>query len=85
MGSECYTPKPLAASGVVFAGIGKIGGFLCSTAGTIVVRDGPLGTSSIVVASMPVTAGVWHAMPFSFGSGCWIDLAGGATGTVGIA
>jgi hypothetical protein len=48
------------------------------------VRDGNLITSPIVVESMPVTAGVWHAIPFCFGGGCYIELAGGATGTAGV-
>lgn len=80
---EAYIPKLIAATGVVFAGQGAIGGFLASTSGTLQLRE-TSGAGAIVVASMPVTAGIFHAMPFAFANGLYAELGGGATGTFGL-
>lgn len=82
MVQESWSYKPLVASGQVAARDGQLGGFLCSTAGTVTVYDNAAATGNVMVANMPVTAGVYHPMPFSFTTGCYFVLAGGATGTV---
>lgn len=84
MVQEGYTPKKMAASGALFSGIGNVGGFLATTSGTLILHDGNVIGAAIVVDSMPVTAGVWHAIPFSFAGGCYAELGGGAAGTFGI-
>ena len=81
---EGYTPRKMAASGVVFANMGSLGGFLASTSGTLQLRD-TSAAGAIQVADFPVTAGVWHAIPLAFPAGCYAELAGGATGTFGVA
>lgn len=80
---EGYTPRKLTESGAVFAGQGNVGGFLASTSGTLQLRDTSV-SGTIQVASFPVTAGVWHAIPFGFPGGCYAELGGGATGTFGV-
>lgn len=79
---ENYLASKLAASGQITLRPCKLGGFMCSTSGTVTLRNGN-DSGTIVVATFPVTAGVWHACPLYFGSGCYADLASGATGTFG--
>jgi hypothetical protein len=79
---EAYSPRTLAASGQVFTGNGSTGGFLCATSGTLTLRATNSG-GTVVCATMPVTAGVWHAIPLAWADGCYAELAGGATGTFG--
>jgi hypothetical protein len=81
---EVYTPVPLAASGVVKSGACSLGGFFCTTAGTLTLRDGLTGAAPVVVATFAVAVG-FYALPFGFGTGIWADLAGGAIGTFGVA
>lgn len=80
---EAYTPKLMAVSGAVIGVAGMLGGFMCSTAGTVQLRDGGAG-GTIIVATFPVTAGVFHSCPFGFSNGLYAELGGGATGTFGI-
>lgn len=83
---EVYTPRLFAASGAIFgANGGALGGFLCSTSGTLQIRNGPTAGDAVIIASFPVTAGVWHPIPLAFPSGAYAELGGGATGTFGIA
>lgn len=81
---EGYIPKAMAASGALFAGQGTIGGFLCTTAGNVQIRETNAG-GAIVVASFAVVVGGWYPIPFSFGNGAYADLTGGAVGTFGLA
>lgn len=80
---ENYVPSILAAnsSTQVRSGAGELGGFLCTTAGTITVYDG-IGASGKIIDTMAVTAGVFHSMPFGFGTGLYVVLAGGGAGTM---
>jgi hypothetical protein len=80
--SESFNATPLAASGPVSSRSVRIGGFLASTAGTIQLRNGPEPTSPILVASLPVVAGQFVPMPFAFSYGLYVELGGGATGTI---
>jgi hypothetical protein len=80
---EIYSPRPMAASGQVFSGQGGLAGFFASTAGTVQVRDGN-ATGTIIVASFPVTAGIFYSMPFGISTGLYIELGGGATGTAAV-
>jgi hypothetical protein len=80
---ESYNPVLAAASMQVSSTACLMGGFLCSTSGNIQLRKTNV-SGAIVVASMPVVAGVFHSIPFSFGDGVYAELTGGATGTFGI-
>lgn len=84
---ERYTPVPVAANSTVVLTGSSIGGFLCSVSGSITVvanaSDGKDQTN--IITNMPVTAGVYHAMPFFLGvKGGTITTSGGAVGTVAL-
>lgn len=80
---ESYSPVIMSATGYVSDRRCQIAGFACSATGTLVLRDGG-ASGTVVLASMPVTAGVWHPLPFRFHSDCHATLGSGATGTFGI-
>lgn len=91
---EHYRPVAIGVNGNVTLEINQLGGFLCTTAGTITVVD---GAGVTVVAATAVTAGVYLPMPFDVGGGrigataaagsrkTTVTLAGGASGTLGVA
>lgn len=85
MVQESWGYKPLVASGQVSARDCQLGGFLCVTTGTVKVYDNPAAAGNVVVATMACTAGVFHPMPFNLQTGCYFELAAGATGTVAFA
>lgn len=80
---ENYTPAPVAANGT-FSRLGQceLGGFLCTTAGSITVYDAATATGTPIVATMAVTAGVFHPLPFACAVGATVVCSGGAAGTV---
>lgn len=83
---ERYAPHPVSADGSLTVRGDSIGGFLCITAGTItVIRNNDDGTTTTIVAALPVSAGVYYPIPFYLGkNGGSVTLAGGASGVVGI-
>jgi len=56
-------------------------GFLCTATGTLTATR---ASGAVVINAFPVTAGVYHPMPFHIGQGATISLAGGAAGTLGV-
>lgn len=80
--TERYTALPVGVnSTVTFTGT-SVGGFLAITSGTVTVKNFA-GTS--IIASFPVTAGVYHPMPFYIDkNGGTITTAGGASGVAGV-
>jgi hypothetical protein len=79
---EVFQHKRLTASGAILASGGKIGGFLCTTTGTLklTLTD---AAGDTVVDTVAVTEGVFLPMPFGFGPTVvvYATLAGGAEGT----
>lgn len=82
-------PQPIAANGTATLGGNHIMGFLAVISGTltVVVKDGSSGSvqSVTVVDAVPVTAGVYTPIPFSWPAvpqGIIVTLAGGAKGTL---
>lgn len=64
---ESYTPKPMTVSGVLLGEQGgALGGFLCTTAGTLKLSYGALGASTTIVDTFDVAEGVFYPMPFMF-------------------
>ena len=59
----------------------KLGGFLCTTAGTLQVRDGIDNTGRIVIPSVAVTAGQYINFPANLHDGCYVECGGGAAVT----
>lgn len=81
---EQYGALALAASGIILpASGGELGGFLCTTTGTVKLSYGADGSGATIVDTVAVTAGVFLPMPFSFGAGqpVYATLAAGAKGT----
>lgn len=63
-----YNPVLLGAGATVTITRPSIGGFLCTTSGTItIVRDNGDGTTTTVVTALPVTAGQWTDIPLYLG------------------
>ena len=76
---EQYTPQPMAANSSFVTGSQRIGGFICTTAGTLTVTT----EAGTVINALPVTAGAYVPLPIFLGtSGGTITLAGGAAGTL---
>lgn len=70
---EAYNPKPLTASGVVFAGQGNLAGFICTVSGTLTLQNTD-SSGDNVVSLLPVQAGAYYPLPITFGNGCYAAL-----------
>lgn len=84
---ERYTPIVLPANTTVLIPESMIGGFLCTTTGTLTISrnacDGQL--AGVIINALAVTAGVYYPMPFYLGqNGGSATTAGGAVGTLGV-
>lgn len=85
---EVFGYKQMAVSGVLLSTAGgRLGGFLCTTAGTVKISEGIAGAGATVVDTTAVAAGTFLPMPFGFppGTAVYATLAGGATGTFAVA
>ena len=78
---ELYRPKRMTASGTLVAIGGAVGGFLCTTAGTLQITAGEAAGGSDIVSSITVTAGQYYPMGFFCETGAYAVLGGGAVGT----
>lgn len=80
---ERYKPVVIGANSTYTLpdGTQSIAGFLCVTSGTVTVVNQKGVT---VVGAFPVSAGIYHPMPFylEHGSGGRVTTAGGASGTL---
>lgn len=78
---ESWRPVPMAANASYKVGGNRIGGFLCTVAGTLTVTD---ADGTVLVNAIPVTAGTPLPIPMHFNTnaGGTITLAGGAAGTL---
>jgi hypothetical protein len=84
---ERYTPYPVAANATVEIAGSALGGFLCTTAGTItVVRNASGGNPQLtILTAHPVSAGIYYPLPFYLGTqGGTFTAAGGASGLLGV-
>lgn len=67
--SHCHSPLLVAAGATVPIRASRLGGFLCTTTGTItIVRDNGGGSTTTLVNALPVTAGQWVDIPMLIGS-----------------
>lgn len=84
MVNEIFSPLKATASGAIIPATGGyLGGFFCTTAGTLQLDSG-IAAGTNVVASFAVAVGVYYPLPFSFPAGCYATLGGGAAGTFGV-
>lgn len=77
---EAYQATPIGVNTSVALQDSQIAGFACVTSGTLTVTrfDG-----TALLTSFPVTAGIYHPLPFRVGNeGCTVTTAGGASGTI---
>ena len=81
---EQYHPQPISDGEAYDLPFGKsVAGFLCTTDGTLTIYD---GRGSLVVNTLPVTAGVYHPIPFFLATGQLgrIEADNGASGVIAI-
>jgi hypothetical protein len=77
---ERYTPVVMAANSTYVVPGQSIGGFICKTSGTLVVKN---SAGVNLVDGVAVTAGVYLPLPIYIGSaGGSVVLSGGAEGTL---
>lgn len=79
---EVYGYKQMAATGAVIGGNGgSMGGFLCTTSGTLALTETVGGAT--IVAAVAVTAGTFYPIPavIAPGVGMTATLTGSAAGT----
>jgi hypothetical protein len=81
---EVWKPKRLAASGMIVERGRFMGGFFCTTSGTLQITDGETSGGSDVVSSFSVTAGTYYPLPFYGQNGLYAVLGGGAVGTFAV-
>lgn len=86
--TERYSPVPVAANTAVQFSGSALGGFLCTTSGTItlVANASDNGQPSrTLINAMAVTAGVYYPLPFFVSTnGGTFTTAGGAIGLLGV-
>lgn len=75
---EIWTPKPMSASGKLVAAGGHIGGFLCTTDGTLKITAGETSGGADIVSQISVTAGTYYPMPFYCQTGAYAVLTSAA-------
>jgi hypothetical protein len=82
---EVYSPLRLSASGTICQERGLIGGFLCTTSGTLQITDGVNAGGADIISSIPVSAGVYYPLGIRCKNGAWAVLGTGAIGTFTVA
>lgn len=81
---EIWEPKPMAASGTLALANSNIGGFLCTSAGTLQVTVGIVSGGADMVAVFDVAEGSYYPLPFKAVTGAYAVLGGGAAGTFAV-
>lgn len=80
-----YTPLLVGADATVQINSDTVGGFLCTTTGTItIVRNNDDGTTTTIVSALAVTAGAWVAIPFYLGKNGGSITSALAVGVLGV-
>ncbi len=82
---ERYTPIPVPVNTTLRVTSQALGGFVCSTSGTItIVRNDGGNSTTTLLNAMPVTQGIYYPLPFYLGQyGGTFTTAGGAIGLLG--
>lgn len=82
---QAFNPVPMAANSAYKVTGSNIAGFLPTVGGTLTVTGvAPDGVTAVTfINAVPVTAGIYLAMPCDFTvPGTIVQLAGGAAGTL---
>jgi hypothetical protein len=78
---EIYTPKRMTANGMIVPIGGQIGGFFCTTAGTLQITVGEASGGADMISSFSVAAGTMYPFNLYCETGAYAVLGGGAVGT----
>lgn len=78
---EIFRYQQMSASGMLVATNGSLGGFLCTTAGTLQITAGTASGGADIVKTFDVVEGSWYPLPFKCPTGAYAVLAGSAEGT----
>lgn len=71
---EIFRHKLMTASGILVGPNGSVGGFLCTTAGTLSITSGILSGGADIVKTFDVAEGSWYPLPFKFPLGAYAVL-----------
>lgn len=71
---EVYTPKRMTASGTLVEIGGEIGGFLCTTGGTLQITLGTTAGGADILSSISVVAGTYYPLGFRCPNGAYAVL-----------
>lgn len=83
--SSHYKALPIAADTTTVIQGSHIGGFLCTTTGTITINRIDEGITTVIVDELPVTAGQWVDLPFYVGTDARSNIVTtGAAGTLAV-
>jgi len=84
---ERYNPIVVGTNSTVRITGDNVGGFVCTVSGTItlVANAADSKPQTTLLTNFPVTAGVYHPLPFYLGkNGGTFTTAGGASGLLGV-
>lgn len=81
---EVYTPKRMTASGTLVSFRGEVGGFFCTTAGTLQITEGVDPGGVDILSSFSVTVGSYYPLGFRCHLGAYAVLTT-AVGTFTVA
>lgn len=86
MGKSLFRAKYMTASGTVCPGgsSGKIGYFICTTGGTLVLTDGIAAGGATILASLTLAAKDRVELMLDCPNGAYATLGGGCVGTFGV-
>ena len=79
---EIWSPKLMTASGCVVQENGALGGFFCTTGGTVQITRGVIAGGADMVPSFTAVAGTYYPLPFICNTGAYAVL--GASGTFAV-
>jgi hypothetical protein len=81
---EVYTPKRMTASGTIVEFRGEIGGFFCTTNGSLQITEGKDPGGADLLSTISVVAGTYYPLGFRCHTGAYAVLTT-AVGTFTIA
>lgn len=82
---ESYNARYMNASGqLLSASGGALGGFLCTTAGTLKLWANTAASGAVIVDTLTLTAGQYVPMPYAINGPVYAELGGGCVGTFAV-
>jgi hypothetical protein len=71
---ELYTPKRMTATGMICAAGGSLGGFFCTTGGTVQITVGEAAGGADMVSAFTAVAGTFYPLGFRCDTGAFAVL-----------